>query len=59
MSSYPEHLTAVVAQERIADLHRAALKGQLRAEVPRRHRVRRQRPAWWTRVTGSPQPTAA
>lgn len=59
MSSYPEHLTAAVAQERIADLHRAARKAQPGAEVPRRHRVPRRRPAWWTRVTGSPQPQAA
>jgi hypothetical protein len=59
MSSYPEHFTAVIAMERIADLHRAARKAQHGAGLPRRHRVRRQRPAWWTRVTGSPQPTAA
>ena len=59
MNRYPEHLTAVVAQERIADLHRAARKAQAGAELSRRHRVPRQRPAWWTRVTGSPQPSAA
>ena len=48
---YPS-LTAAVAREHIADLHRAAEVSRVLAARPggRRHRTPRRRPTWWLKV---------
>jgi len=53
MTSYPEHLTMATAREHVDDLLREARDTHWRAELPRRHRVARYCPAWWSRYASA------
>jgi len=51
-TQYYPSLTAAIAREHIAELHRAAEATRVLAALPRgrRHRTPRRRPTWWLSV---------